>query len=187
MGGVFNLVNLHVYHYAGNNPVKYTDPDGEWLALKERIDRIGEDIVTLAKNKGLYDPNTTVNPFTAKDEAWQAIKSEVNSNRFQRSAETFARRELSKTSEQIETWASNEQDRFRALLEIRDKSETKFNSIIADVDYEYKQAVKQTYFDENGRRIYDGRKIRDLADEAANKKLDELIKKEIPSYKIPED
>jgi RHS repeat-associated protein len=27
-GGVFNLVNLHVYHYAGNNPVKYVDPDG---------------------------------------------------------------------------------------------------------------------------------------------------------------
>jgi hypothetical protein len=29
MGGVYNHVNLHVYHYAGNNPVKYTDPDGE--------------------------------------------------------------------------------------------------------------------------------------------------------------
>ncbi|UTC61765.1 RHS repeat-associated core domain-containing protein [Treponema sp. OMZ 787] len=29
MGGVFNVVNLHVYHYAGNNPVKYTDPDGK--------------------------------------------------------------------------------------------------------------------------------------------------------------
>ena len=28
-GGVFNYVNLHTYHYAGNNPVKYTDPDGE--------------------------------------------------------------------------------------------------------------------------------------------------------------
>ncbi|QQO10753.1 toxin TcdB middle/N-terminal domain-containing protein [Breznakiella homolactica] len=28
MGGVFNLVNLQLYHYAGNNPVKYTDPDG---------------------------------------------------------------------------------------------------------------------------------------------------------------
>ena len=39
MGGVFNVVNLHLYHYAGigqrsdselqaNNPVKYTEPDG---------------------------------------------------------------------------------------------------------------------------------------------------------------
>jgi RHS repeat-associated protein len=28
MGGVYNTVNLHLYHYAGNNPVKYVDPDG---------------------------------------------------------------------------------------------------------------------------------------------------------------
>jgi len=28
MGGVFNYVNFHVYHYAGNNPVKYVDPNG---------------------------------------------------------------------------------------------------------------------------------------------------------------
>jgi RHS repeat-associated protein len=27
-GGVFNYVNLHVYHYAGNNPVRYVDPNG---------------------------------------------------------------------------------------------------------------------------------------------------------------
>jgi RHS repeat-associated protein len=30
MGDMFNTVNLHVYHYAGNNPVKYVDPDGKW-------------------------------------------------------------------------------------------------------------------------------------------------------------
>jgi RHS repeat-associated protein len=29
MGGVFNYINLHAYHYAGNNPVKLTDPNGE--------------------------------------------------------------------------------------------------------------------------------------------------------------
>ena len=33
MGGVFNVVNLHLYHYAGNNPVKYTDPDGAFILM----------------------------------------------------------------------------------------------------------------------------------------------------------
>jgi RHS repeat-associated protein len=44
MGGVFNLVNLHLYHYAGNNPVKFTDPDG-----RENKDALGIDIDQLQK------------------------------------------------------------------------------------------------------------------------------------------
>jgi RHS repeat-associated protein len=49
MGGVFNYVNLHVYHYAGNNPVKYVDPDGEkinelsekqWNTVKQDINDV---------------------------------------------------------------------------------------------------------------------------------------------------
>ena len=32
MGGIYNTVNFHLYHYAGNNPVKYTDPDGRQTA-----------------------------------------------------------------------------------------------------------------------------------------------------------
>jgi hypothetical protein len=35
IGGVFNAVNLDVYHYAGQNPVKLVDPDGRADALNE--------------------------------------------------------------------------------------------------------------------------------------------------------
>ena len=35
MGGIYNTVNFHLYHYAGNNPVKYTDPDGREDNLPE--------------------------------------------------------------------------------------------------------------------------------------------------------
>jgi hypothetical protein len=42
MGGVFNYVNLHVYHYAGNNPVKYTDPDGK-TPQQEILDKINSE------------------------------------------------------------------------------------------------------------------------------------------------
>jgi RHS repeat-associated protein len=29
-GGIYNHVNLSLYHYGGNNPVKYVDPDGKF-------------------------------------------------------------------------------------------------------------------------------------------------------------
>jgi RHS repeat-associated protein len=33
LGGVFNAVNMDVYHYAGDNPVKLVDPDGNDIIL----------------------------------------------------------------------------------------------------------------------------------------------------------
>ena len=48
MGGVFNAVNLNLYHYAANNPVKYTDPDGrvsgapDFYFAKHINDEIGD-------------------------------------------------------------------------------------------------------------------------------------------------
>ncbi len=42
MGGVFNSVNMNAYHYAGNNPVKYIDPDGN------------EDIVAVKTDNPTY-------------------------------------------------------------------------------------------------------------------------------------
>ena len=34
MGGIFNHINSNLYHYGGNNPVKYTDPDGGYIVFK---------------------------------------------------------------------------------------------------------------------------------------------------------
>jgi hypothetical protein len=33
MGGVYNPINLNLYHYAGDNPVKYVDPDGKVFGI----------------------------------------------------------------------------------------------------------------------------------------------------------
>ncbi|QSI04897.1 RHS repeat domain-containing protein [Treponema pedis] len=60
MGGVFNVVNLHVYHYAGNNPVKYTDPDGK-SSKAYGIVYISYDIYTTQEYKKInHDPGYIV-------------------------------------------------------------------------------------------------------------------------------
>jgi hypothetical protein len=34
----FNSINLHLYHYARNSPVRYLDPDGKYMIVKSKID-----------------------------------------------------------------------------------------------------------------------------------------------------
>jgi hypothetical protein len=57
MGGIFNTVNLHVYHYAGNNPVKYTDPDGResgYVRNKDAVAFQGHAGVFAKRADGVY-------------------------------------------------------------------------------------------------------------------------------------
>jgi len=49
-GGVFNYVNLHAYHYAGNNPVKYRDADGEKIVLFTATNNMSEHDVLLGNS-----------------------------------------------------------------------------------------------------------------------------------------
>jgi len=58
MGGVFNTVNLHVYHYAGNNPVKYVDPDGEKILPTRGIN--GNNFYQQDSNRNITKSETPV-------------------------------------------------------------------------------------------------------------------------------
>ena len=79
MGGVFNVVNLHLYHYAGigqrsdselqaNNPVKYTDPDGKDIdTVKETVKLVidlGKQVAPLFEKP---DPNNLMSEAKARN------------------------------------------------------------------------------------------------------------------------
>ncbi len=93
MGGVFNHINCDLYHYAGNNPVKYTDPDGN-----ETYDSsITEDQY---KNSWLLQ----------KDRSWESVQKffEENPNGvLHRPEQQFAFMELEDKNEIVDPNACN--------------------------------------------------------------------------------
>jgi RHS repeat-associated protein len=189
MGGVYNYVNLHTYHCAGNNPVKLTDPDGRYLGLKRRLDKIGEDISRRAASpdsRGLIPYSQAENPFKANEDEYANLRSEIKSGLFKRFASNIANTELNKKSSEIESWVKEKNDRLEALLMIREKNQSDFETIMKSAENEYQKTYDATRFvmRENGTfTLATERQKKEAGDLAANIKLDELIQQRIPSYR----
>nr|WP_024466036.1 hypothetical protein [Treponema pedis] len=85
--GVFNTVNLHVYHYAGNNPVKYTDPDGRdiiYLNGQSTVVGNGHGVMLIGNDKDgnkllgftlLLGPTDEIFPLTSPNRLYDTLNS----------------------------------------------------------------------------------------------------------------
>ena len=49
-GGIYNSANLNLYHYANNNPIKYTDPDGNFVETAWDALSLSAGIYSFVKN-----------------------------------------------------------------------------------------------------------------------------------------
>jgi hypothetical protein len=96
MGGVFNYINLHTYHYAGNNPVKLVDPTG-----RESGYVMDEDAVGVFGHAGWFVKTDTGYSFFEVTELPNDVRA---GDLIQKEGETKEGKVLSNSSLSVSNW-----------------------------------------------------------------------------------
>jgi RHS repeat-associated protein len=184
MGGVFNVVNLHVYHYAGNNPVKYTDPDGAWIAFKKQADRFNGYLGSGARTSVRSDysgpgfGNITITNLEAiRKDAETSDRSDLGSRGALSRDISSTIRDFELHGADAEKYEKEETARYEAFKSIREKSTglNEINNVLKNAEDAYNRNLPRVPSPEDKKR----------ADDAANEIIDNFIRSKNPSYNPP--
>jgi hypothetical protein len=181
MGGVFNYVNLHTYHYAGNNPVRYTDPDGRYSGLKKIANEFKNVLLKAMETlrvKSDYSIESALDLVTKPDINNSKTKIPIDSRR-------PAITDLGmKTTEEVHEYSRKEIVRYEAFAEIRGQDGFSYHvasEILDAAEFRYKRAESEALF--NGESKINAKRY---AENEANKIIDDFICRYNQEYIPPE-
>jgi RHS repeat-associated protein len=120
-GGVYNTINLHVYHYSKNNPIKYIDPNGESFifALKKIVEDIKKGIGETV-GRGLINLGLTTKNIDKANEKLEEINEALTNG------ENETGKKLKEFNEKLEDF-NEKLNRFNESLENLEEYNEKLN------------------------------------------------------------